>query len=270
MKILASLTILAFALFACSFNPSKYLNPAQFSTGEDENGNKQTIEASKTIATEKKTLPEFDQIESDFVGKIIFIQNKDAKSPEAKITGAENVIPIFELKVEKRTLHINGKRGFEIKGMSNSHISIEITGKELKGITNNGVGEITIDKLVADAFRMVSTGVGHSEIGSLVANNLFAKNDGVGSIEISNISTKDVSAENNGVGSIELSGTTGNASYANNGVGSIEASGLKAKNVKAFNNGVGSVNCHASDYAEYSKNGVGSIDISGNALKVKK
>lgn len=263
MKIFTLLSAAALSLCSCSINPA-----ATISTGTDNDGNTTAVEASSETSTRKEQTEKFNKLKIDGVFNCVYTQNSNNEYT-VTINGPKNIVDLYDLKVSNGQLHIDLKKGYRIKKYKANDVLIEISSPDLRKLSNDGVGKVTVENLATNNFEIDATGVGSTNIANLKAQTVDLTNSGVGNVDI-HLDADNVVFENSGVGKISASGKAKTADMENSGVGSIEASGLTCETIKAENDGVGSIKAYVTKYAEYKNSGVGNVDIKGNGQIVKK
>ena len=196
---------------------------------------------SKNKITKKYSIDAFNKIDNKAPATIVFTQGNETR---VEACGPDNYIPELTVTVKDSTLYISmSKEKFRIT--KNAAIAISITSPELCGISQRGVGTITLKDTVR-------------------AGVLSIRAEGVGSIETDALLARDISVYQEGVGSIRMNGRAAHARYYLDGVGSLKAKDMIVSDVEVEQNGVGSVSCYASGTIKIDAQGIGSVNYYGN------
>ena len=200
-----------------------------------------TPESSRGIVAHM-VLPEFSTIYSEIVANIT-IEQGDEYLIEAR--GPEHIIRLIEPEVSKGgTLTIKSTKEYKIK--KGQGIIIRIVTPTIDHVYNNGVGNMHVK-------------------GTAKTQMMTVTNEGVGNVTIDNLQCEILQVINEGVGNIDLSGrATTRAVFKSEGVGSINAFDLITPDLMAELNGVGGIECHATERFTCKANGVGSVYYMGN------
>ena len=219
--------------------------------------------AEPTTATEtsrgviaRMELAKFSTIYSDVVANITIEQGNEYLI-EAR--GPEHIIRLIEPEVSKGgTLTIKSTKEYKVKrdngvtirivtptidhiyndGVGNMHVKGAIK-TQMMTVTNEGVGNVTIDNLQCEILQVINEGVGNINLAGEATKRAVFKSEGVGSINAFDLITPDLIAELNGVGGIECYATERFTCEAN-GVGSIYYMG-NPKQTNISNSGIGKV-----------------------------
>lgn len=256
-----SIAVSAAALFGCTEVMGGYT-----STG-GKMANAKTIKASENVITKTEKLQPFEKISSDVVSNVAVTQSTDNRS-EIKITGPDNIVGLFQFEVKNGELNLSMKPGYKWK--EKITMQVEIASPKITEIENDGVGNLSLEKIKSPSLSVKSDGVGEISLSNIETGDLRIASEGVGSLSASAITATNTKISNGGVGSIEISGKSVKTEIENSGVGSIEAGDFKSETVVVDNDGVGSITANATKTATYSKGGVGSVDITGTAKVTKK
>lgn len=198
-------------------------------------------EASKNIVCKKYSIDAFSQINNQAPVSIVFTQGK---ATTVQADGPENYIEHLTVLTRDNTLYISMDKK-EFSKLKNNKIIISVSSPELSGISQKGVGTITLkDTVKVNEISIVSDGVGSIQTDALIAGNVYVSQ--------------------RGVGSIEMQGQAAKAKYHLDGVGSVKAQNMLATDVIVEQNGVGSVSCYASGTIDITTKGVGSVNYYGN------
>ena len=89
-------------------------------------------------------------------------------------------------------------------------------------------------------------------------------NEGVGNITVENMECERMQVINEGVGDVNLTGKATDAVFKSEGVGNINAYNFEVSDLNAYLDGVGSIECFVTERFTCEANGVGSIYYKGN------
>lgn len=200
-----------------------------------------TSETSRGVIA-RMELAKFSTIYSDVVANITIEQGNEYMI-EAR--GPEHIIRIIEPEVSKGgTLTIKSTKDYKVK--KDNGVTIRIVTPTIDHIYNEGVGRIVAK-------------------GSFKTQMMTVTNEGVGNITINDLQCEILQVVNEGVGNINLTGkATKRAVFKSEGVGSINAFDLITPDLTAELNGVGGIECHATERFTCEANGVGSVYYKGN------
>ena len=186
-------------------------------------------------------LPAFSGVYSNVVAQIT-IEKGDEYFIEAQ--GPENLIKLIEPVVnnEGGTLTLEAKKEYKVK---ENGIIIRIVTPRIDLIYNEGVGSI-ITK------------------GSFKTEMMTITNEGVGNITIEDIECERMQVLNEGVGNVDLSGKATHTTLKSEGVGSINAYKFKTANLNAELEGIGGIKCFVTERFTCKSEGIGNIYYMGN------
>ena len=186
-------------------------------------------------------LPAFSGIYCDIVANIT-IEKGNEYMIEAQ--GPEHIIQLIEPEVQKEggTLSIKAKKEYKVKKES---IIIRIVTPQLSLIYNEGVGDIRTK-------------------GAFETQMMTITNEGVGNITIENMKCERMQVLNEGVGNVNLTGKAKHGVFKSDGVGSINTYDFEVSNLSVELDGVGGIKCHVTERFTCKANGVGSIYYTGN------
>lgn len=230
--------------------------PVSATTKHNPTSEPTTIPETSRGVVARMELTEFSTIYSDIVAGITIEQGNEYLI-EAR--GPEHIIQLIEPVVSKGgTLTIKSVKEYKTKknngvtirivtptidhiynnGVGNMHVRGTVK-TQMMTVTNEGVGNVTIDNLQCEILQVINEGVGNINLTGEVAKRAIFKSEGVGSINAYNLITPDLTAELEGVGSIECHATERITCKAE-GVGSIYYKG-NPKHTNISNEGIGKV-----------------------------
>ena len=202
-------------------------------------------------------LPAFSGIYCDVVAHITIEQGNEYL---IEAQGPEHIIQLIEPEVHREggTLTIKSAKEYKVErnngitirivtptidmvyndGVCNMHVKGNVK-TSMMTVTNEGVGNVTIDNLQCEILQVINEGVGNINITGQATQRAVFKTEGVGSINAGNLVTPELTAELCGVGSIECHATERLTCKAN-GVGNIYYAG-DPKQTNISNNSIGKV-----------------------------
>lgn len=159
--------------------------------------------------------------------------------------GPEHIIRLIEPEVSKGgTLTVKSTKEYKLK--KNNGITIRIVTPTIDHVYSNNVGNIHVKDTVKTQMMTVT-------------------NEGVGNITVDNLQCEILQVINEGVGNINLAGkATKRAVFKSEGVGSINAFNLTTPDLIAELNGIGGIECYVTERFTCEANGIGSIYYMGN------
>jgi len=196
---------------------------------------------SGTIATDTRSVKDFDQIELNGAGEMIIIQG----STEALVIEAEdNIIDNITSEVVNGRLEI----GYDADSwldriLPTRPIKYTITVKELERLEINGAVQLKNDMLNVESFELIINGAGQFDFDFLTAEYL--------EVDIS------------GGASVKMAGAVEDQDVVINGAGNYDAEDLATKNTEITFNGAGNASVWATDTLDMNINGAGNIDYYG-------
>ena len=204
--------------------------------------NIRTINASDTLVSEERSVSGFTAIEINTIGKLTLTQG-DGES--VKVSGPDNVVPLIRTRVSGGKLVIDTEDNVAFTNLNDQKmLTFEITVKDLKAVTVNGLGSVTMD------------GLKGAEL-SLTMN-------GAGAIREQNMSVETLKVEINGLGSVEVSGSAQSMVVEISGAGNVEAENLKVATAKVNVNGLGSATLYVTDRLTGEIGGAGNVNYYGS------
>ena len=149
-------------------------------------------------------------------------------------------------------------------------VQIFVTSTELKGITINGAGDVTVpNALDLSDINLNINGVGDINIAQMTCQNLDISISGVGDVTLGLVKADAVTARNTGVGDIDIAGLV--CKTLNNeteGVGNMVFNNLNVDHVKSYASGVGNIALNGTVGSHEEKaDGVGKVDTTGLVIK---
>lgn len=170
---------------------------------------------------------------------------RTGSAPSVRAEGPQNVLYRLVIEVKGDELQIHSKTGGSFNWGKSAPVKIAITVPALHGATIAGSGTLSVDKVVADAFK-----------GTIA---------GSGDLSLPSVTAKSVDFEIAGSGSASIAGEAEAAKYTIAGSGELDASGLKSKDVQLTIAGSGGINANASGTVKGEILGSGEAHITGGA-----
>lgn len=203
-----------------------------------------SVRVSKNYITKDYDTGFFQQINSNLSAKVYIVQSEEFS---VSAYAPDNLLPSLKIFVKGNTLYLKAEnsRKSTIQKIGNKHITIHISVPDLTNITQNGVGDITIeDKATFDTLTL--------------------RLSGVGDIHCEDLTCKQLKVTHFGVGDINLKGKSQSAWYKSNAVGDINAKKMLVSSLTVKHSGVGDVICHAVEELNINTGGVGDVIYYGN------
>lgn len=193
---------------------------------------------------------DFNSISSSCSIDVYYTQRAGKQS--VTLTSDENLVDLFDIRVENGTLVVDTKQGASFSTRVKTFVTV--SSSKLEGAFASGSGDIEIK-------------------GSLTTDGDFTfKTSGSGDIEAEGLVVcKGFSASTSGSGGIDVDGVQAQAaSFKSTGSGDIDVDSLKAEDVSVRMSGSGgiSLHCNGAGYIEAKLSGSGSLNLSGSALSV--
>lgn len=236
MKRILILAAACLAAFGCNINISFPLN----------------VVVGNGIETVKSyDLSGFDAISAAGSMDVVYSQCQDSSS--VVLTADENLIDIFEVRVEEGTLKFSTKKGTSVR--SKVHPVLRVCSPAVNAINLSGSGDCEIrDELLAPgAFSFRASGSGDLNACKICCTDFSAKISGSGSIAVSDL-------------------TVNSASAAISGSGDIAFGAVTAESISIGISGSGDavVGCRNAGDIDIRISGSGDIRLTGTARSLKK
>jgi hypothetical protein len=225
-------------------------------------GNSHGVRGSGVATTVDRKVDGFDRIEIS-LGADLDI----TVGPEFRVTMTcdDNLVDLITTRVRGRTLEIDSRGSFSTR----ENIKLEITLPKLTGLSVDGSGRMTINKLSGDDFTLDISGSADVTCDGSVAD-LRITIDGSGDAEFTGLTAERVEVELYGSGDIALAGTCKEMSVAIPGSGYVDARDLKCQDVIADISGSGNVDVWAENSLDGSVSGSGDIRYWGTPSDVNR
>jgi len=179
---------------------------------------------SGVLLAENRPVGAFTSFELDGAGTVEITVDPERADGLLRVSGDDNILPLVETKVEDGRLHIRPVRSIR----PDLPLRFQAVVSTLEGVILKGAGDIRVEGIDADTFRL------------------------------------DVS----GTGSIHLEGRTGNLEAGISGAASLHAAGLHSRSATIRLSGAGKAEVHASQELHAKVSGVGTITCHGKPAQV--
>jgi hypothetical protein len=176
------------------------------------------------IGVETRSLAPFDRVRTEGA---FTVEIAAGRAQRVTLSADPHLLERVNTRVEDGTL-IVGMRPGTNPFAGRPHVAVEVP--KLRGYTNTGAGDVTIDGLNGAPLDL----------------------------------------KNEGAATIRAAGRAGTLSIALDGTGTIDTTALDARDVDVANNGMGRVDVRASGSLTMNVNGVGEIRYTGNPTTVAK
>lgn len=194
------------------------------------------------IASKDFSVSDFKRIES---AGSYDVTVRTGSAPSVRAEGPQNVLDNLVIEVKGDELQIHPKNGVNFNWGKSAPVKIAITVPALHGATIAGSGTLSVDKVVADAFK-----------GTIA---------GSGDLSLPSVKAKSVEFEIAGSGSASIGGAAETAKYVIAGSGELDAAELKSKDVQLTIAGSGAIDANASGTVKGEILGSGEARITGGA-----
>ena len=199
------------------------------------------VKGSGTLATETRTVGNFNAIQLDGSGKLVITQGE---TPALQIEAEDNILPDLKSTVEGDTLILGFQDKFWQKTLlPTESITYSLIVTDLNAITFNGAGNLDMNLLDTDSLTITVNGAGQVEITNLTANSLV--------IQI------------NGTGNVDISGEVTSQVIGIDGAGTVQNGELKSSQATITANGLGVATVWVTDTLEVTFNGGGTLNYYG-------
>lgn len=163
---------------------------------------KETITGSGSTLTETRTVDPFTKVKLEGSGSVTVTQGTQQK---VEVTGYENLLQIYETKVQNGLLILKFKNDYY--NVHNSNISVNITVNDLATASINGSGKFAINNFNGSSLAADINGSGDIFTESCVYNKVVFKVNGSGYIRGQNVHAKEAEVEVNGSGKLDITCT---------------------------------------------------------------
>lgn len=197
------------------------------------------IKPSDNYITRDYKVGSFGKLNLSVVADIHYTQSVDG-STTLQVHGPDNMVELIKVGVKNNTLTLS----FTEKNVK-PDLKIYISSPQLIDIKFSGVGSLVIEE-------------------KLETPSLNIYNQGVGNVTIKKLVCERLDLHTSGVGGCKIQGEADLVNLSAKGVGDIDASNLKAKQVVVRTGGVGNVSCYAIESLTATVSGVGNISYRGN------
>lgn len=197
------------------------------------------VRGSGALATEKRSLPEFERVQLSCSGDV------DIRQGEAhlvEITTDDNVLPLIETEVRGDALRIAVARG--VRDVTS--LDVRVTMPVVRGLSVSGAGDVRGSQRI-------------------IADDLDLSVSGAGSIRL-DFTARNVHTTISGAGDIVLSGDCDSHTVVVSGAGDVNAFGLVAKRADATISGAGDCEIRVLEELRAAVSGAGDIRYKGDPL----
>lgn len=217
------------------------------------------ITPSDVMVTETRSVSGFTALDVRSFGRIILTQG-DGES--LSITGSDNVVPLVKTTVSGGLLVIDMDEGINIPTLDRENVlTLDITVRDLTGLTVSGLGDIEMDALATSALAVEMSGAGRVVLGDLSAESVDISVSGLGSVEVAGRVTRqqiEISGAG-GVNNADLECQTAEVSIPGLGSATIWVTSQLTGNIS----GGGNVRYYGSPQTHLDTSGVGKFEALG-------
>ncbi len=217
-----------------------------------------TVRGSGHVITQSRDVKGFTAIYLAYPASVVVRQGT---SESLTIEAEDNVVAALRTQVVNGVLQIDNQRDHRVYINATQPVKITITAKQLKDVSFDAAGDLTVQNLSGTDFRVVLNGAGSINLDNAKLQSLDAMLDGAGSLHASG-SADNLVVDINGLGSFDGAALQSQRATVHvNGMGSADVWVESA--LTANINGVGSVNYYGSPSVSRSVNGLGSVNSKG-------
>lgn len=195
---------------------------------------------SGNLITESREVSGFDRVELALEGELTLTQGG---TESLTIEAEDNVMPKITSEVKNGTLVIGWDTDLSNRVETTKHIKLDLTVKELTGLSLSGSGSINSANLNTGEMDLTLSGAGEIQIANLTAEKL--------EVDLS------------GSGSFELAGQVSEQKISVGGSGEYQAAELESQGVKVEISGTGEVAVWANESLDVEISGTGDVNYIG-------
>lgn len=216
-----------------------------------------TVRGSGDIVEEKREVEDFNQINLDCS---IDIHVKIGEPRSLTVIGDDNLLEYVVTEVAERgTLFVDLDRSISTR----RGIHLEITIPNLETLEIDGSGDVDIEGLHSERFRVDIDGSGDVDVRG-TAKNVEIIIDGSGDVTFDELDAEFIEIDSDGSGDIKLSGKAQRVEFNTHGSGDVNARRLTTIDAYVQTSGSGDVAVYASEKFEGRTQGSGDIDVFGD------
>ena len=198
-----------------------------------------SVRGSGSVVEEGREVAQFDRIALDGMGEIILTQGDDTS---LVIEAEDNLMPYIKTTVrgDELTINIQSRRPI----IPTEPIKFYVTTPDIEGVSVDGLGLISAEKIESGSIEFSMNGSGAVEIDELNADSLTVDIDGLGTIE--------------------LAGRVDHQEIDINGSGNYDGKDIESETASIDIDGLGSATITVEDELEISIDGSGQVSYYGN------
>jgi len=201
---------------------------------------------SGNVITETRNVTSFDSIKVDYPAQVTVTQGK---TESVKIEAEDNLLPNLQTRVRSSTLEIV----YKVSGAKHINptkpVKIRIVVKELKNVSFDSAGDLTLNGIDTDALDISVSGAGN--------------------LKVNDLATKKFSVDLSGAGNMSATGEANDFRLTINGFGSFNGKELHNKTAHVNLSGAGSATVWVDETLDASISGAGSINYYGSPSVTK-
>lgn len=217
-----------------------------------------TERGSGHVITQSRDVKGFTAVNLAYPASVVIRQGT---SESLTIEADDNIVAILRTEVVGGVLQIDNRRDHNVYINPTRPVKITITTRELRDVSFDSAGDLTIEGLSGKDFRVVLDGAGSINLDNVKLQSLKAVISGAGSLHATGTADT-LTADLDGLGSFQAAGLRSQTAVVNvNGMGSADV--WVESSLTANINGVGSVNYYGSPSVRRSVNGLGSVQDKG-------
>lgn len=171
-------------------------------------------------------LPHFHTVCNDFAVKVYYTQGSKF---QVTFEGNQQLFDACKFYVKDNVLHVEHKKGYRHRDVSNQQITLRITAPTIKALTNDGAMEVYADNWKASDLKVKNDGAMRLNISIIDGESVNIDNDGALKFIEGKVKATNVSIKNDGASTISIPFEVRNLFAINNDGSSKLRSSIKAK-----------------------------------------
>jgi hypothetical protein len=202
--------------------------------------NVRSVSGSGQLERETREVGDFNAISLSGIGTLVIEQGEET---ELQIEAEDNLLRYLESEVRNDTLYLGVAEGTNI--VPTRGIRYEVTVATLEEVALSGLGNVEVEDLETDRFKLDVSGGGDVELDALIADALEVRISGVGSVDVED-------------------GEVATQQITISGGGGYSARGLASEEAEIDISGLGRATVRVSEMLDVSISGGGSVNYIGD------
>lgn len=195
----------------------------------------ESVKASRNIETRTLQIPEFKAVDVQMPCTLTYVQ----ASPEAVLTGPDNVLDNMKFEVVNDTLFVHFDK-VHFRNLKN--LEVKVSSSVLNSLSSKGAAEFKLPQGISvDSFSADMKGSAELDVFSITANTINIHIKGAADVAINGIEAAELAVNIQGAGDCVFKGHAGIADFSIHGAGNIDATNLKVEDKKVSIHGAGGV-----------------------------